>query len=149
MAWRKPELRDLAAKLSQKELDLFRQHPDFETAADPVRDLLELTAESVRGFCRTNKQLKMSPELGTIPESLVGFAMDMAAYDVVTRIKAGNTDDRKGKWEKALEWMEKVATGAYTPESWSKDGEAEMDAESNRARPNFGGPRRFILNEYL
>lgn len=150
MAWRKPELRDIAAKLNQKELDLFRQHPDFESAADPVADLLELTAESVRGFCRTNRQLKMSPTLGTIPESLMGFAMDIAAYDVLTRINVKVNDDRKAKWEKALEWLEKVANGSYTPESWSDNPEEEPDVQSNRAMPKFSCiNRKKIMNERL
>ena len=150
MAWRKPELRDIAAKLNQKELDLFRQHPDYNSAADPVKDLIALTAESVRGFCRTNRQLKMSPVPGTIPESLITFAMDIAAYDVLTRIsnvKLG--DERKAKWEKALEWMEKVAKGEYIPESWTEEPTEEADIRSNRAMPKFTLPRRKILTERI
>lgn len=148
MSWRKPEIRDIAAKLNQKELDAYRQHPDFVSAADPVADLLELTAESVRGFCRTNKQVVMSPEAGTIPEGLMTFAMDIAAYDVLTRINVKVNEDRKAKWEKALEWMEKVSTGALTPESWSDSTTAD-DTSSNRATPLFGAGRFKRLNEDL
>lgn len=55
MAWRKLMLRDIAAKLNQRELDAYRQHPDFASAADPVVDLLEMTAESVRGLWPTRR----------------------------------------------------------------------------------------------
>lgn len=148
MSWRKPELRDIAAKLNQKELDAYRQHPDFRSAADPVADLLEMTAESVRGFCRSNKQLVMSPVAGTIPEGLMTFAMDIAAFDVLTRINVKVNDDRKAKWEKALEWMEKVSTGSLTPESYTKDESAD-DTSSNRAVPAFGAGRFKRLNEEI
>lgn len=149
MAWRKPELRDLAAKLNQRELDSFRQHPDFKTMADPAADILEQTAEFVRGFCRTNKQVNMSPEAGTIPEGLISPAMDYAVYDVLKRINVTPNEARKAAWEKAIDLFEKVASGGYIPESWSEDAE-EGDASSNRATPEFGdSSRRFILNEYL
>lgn len=149
MAWRKPELRDLAAKLNQRELDAFRQHPDFKTMADPAADILEQTSEFVRGFCRTNKQVRMSPEEGTIPEGLISPAMDYAVYDVLKRINVNPNDARKAAWEKAIDLFEKVASGSYIPESWSED-EEEGDASSNRATPDFGAQqRRFILNEYL
>lgn len=144
MAWRRPELRDIAAKLNQRELDAYRQHPDFASAADPVADLLEMTAESVRGFCRSNRQIRMSPEAGSIPEGLLAFAMDIAAYDVLTRINVKVSEDRKAKWEKALEWLEKVAAGTLTPESWTEGGD---DTFANRAHPQFSGQRYKRLNE--
>lgn len=148
MAWRKPEVRDIAAKLNQRELDAYRIHPDFASVADPVQDLLSMTAEAVRNYCRTNKTVKMSPEPGSIPEGLMTFAMDIAAYDVLTRINVPVKEERKAKWEKALEWMEKVASGQLTPESWSEDG-TESDTESNRAEPAFCPARFKILNEQI
>lgn len=141
-------MRDIAAKLSQKELDAFRQHPDYGSGADPVADLLGVTAESVRNFCRTNKTVTMCPVAGTIPEGLMSFAMDVAAWDVITRIGANvpGKEERKAKWEKALEWFEKVSRGELTPESWSEDG--GDDTASNRALPAFGSPKVKILNKY-
>ena len=145
--WRKPELRDIAAKLNQKELDAYRAHPDFKSVSDPVTDLLAMTAESVRNFCRTNKTVSLSPEQGSIPEGLISFAMDIAAYDVLTRINAPVNEARKAKWEKALEWLEKVASGQLTPESWSSEG--DDDTASNRADPTFCAARFKILNEQI
>lgn len=149
MAWRKPELRDLAAKLNQREIDSFRQHPDFKTMSDPAADILEQTAEFVRGFCRTNRQVTMSPDPGTMPEGLISPAMDYAVYDVLKRINVTPNEARKAAWEKAIDLFEKVARGEYIPESWSDD-EGKGDVSSNRATPDFGKQtRRFILNEYL
>lgn len=146
--WRKPELRDIAAKLNQKELDAYRAHPDFKSVADPVIDLLAMTAEAVRNYCRTNRTVTMSPVPGTIPDGLMTFAMDIAAYDVLTRIAAPVSDARKAKWEKALEWLEKVASGNLTPESYSADGGGD-DTASNRAEPAFCAARFKILNEQI
>lgn len=147
MAWRKPVLRDIAAKLNQKELDAYRIHPDFKSAVDPVLDLLEMTAETVRGFCRTNKQVRMCPTIGTIPETLMTFAMDCAAYDVLTRVNVKVGEDRKAKWEKALDMFEKVAKGELIPESW--DDGSEDDTSQNKAMPSFNARRPRVLNEFL
>lgn len=149
MAWRKPETRDLTAKLNQREVTAFKQHPDFATMADPASDILEQTAEMVRGYCRTNKQVRMSPELGTIPEGLMSPAMDYAVYDVLKRINVNVNESRKAAWEKAIELFEKVARGEYIPESWTEDETGEDDASSNKARPKFSDRQRFkILNSY-
>jgi hypothetical protein len=149
MSWRKPETRDLTAKLNQREVTAFKQHPDFATMADPASDILEQTAEMVRGYCRTNKQVKMSPVLGTIPEGLMSAAMDYAAFDVLKRINVQPNEARKAAWEKALELFEKVARGEYIPESWADDPSGGDDASSNRAMPGFTPNARYkILNEY-
>lgn len=147
MAWRKPELRDIAAKLNQRELDAFRQHPDFTSAADPIKDLLEMTAESVRGFCRTNKQVTMCPDAATIPEGLMTFAMDFAAYDVLKRINVTPNEARKAAWEKAHDIFQAVSEGKFIPESW-QGGEADDDTKSNKAMPGFARQRHKILETY-
>lgn len=149
MAWRKPETRDLTAKLNQRELVAFKQHPDFASMADPAADILELTAEMVRGYCRTNKQVKMSPVLGTIPEGLLSAAMDIAVYDVLKRINVQPNEARKAAWEKALELMDRVAKGEFIPESWYESETGETDTASNKALPKFTDTIRYkILNEY-
>lgn len=147
MSWRKPELRDIAAKLNQKELDVFRQHPDFATGADPVMDLLLQTAESVRGFCRANRQITLCPRQGTIPESLISFAMDLLAFDILKRINVKPNEARSDAWKKAHEVFEKVASGGFIPESWSE--EYTDDASSNRSTPAFSAGRRKILDTFL
>ena len=149
MAWRKPTSRDLVAKLNQREATAFKQHPDFASMADPASDILEQTAEMVRGYCRTNKQVRMSPEAGSIPEGLMSPAMDYAAYDVLKRINVNINDSRKAAWEKAIELFEKVARGEYIPESWTEGETPEDDTSSNKAMPKFiPNARMKILNMY-
>ena len=149
MAWRKPEERDLTAKLNQRELAEFKKFPDFATAANPATDLIEQTAEFVRGFCRRNKQVVICPARATIPESLMSPAMDIAAFDVLKRINTNVNESRRLAYEKALELLKDVASGAYTPESYS-DEEGDADADSNLALPGWtSDKRRFIMDEYL
>lgn len=148
MGWRKPEQRDLAAKLNQKELESFKLHPEYESSADPAEDILAQTAEFVRGACRTNKQVRLSPEYRSIPESLISPAMDLAVFDVLKRINVVPNEARKSAWEKAHELFERVASGAFIPESWVEDGEPDEELKNNKANPRFlPRMRRFILNE--
>ena len=150
MAWRKPETRDLTAKLNQRELEAFKIHPDYASMANPASDLLAQTAEFVRGFCRRNRQLAMSPNAGTIPESLMSPAMDIAAFDVLKRINVTVNEARKSAWERAIELLKDVASGAFTPESYDPGGGEEANARNNLALPGFTAEyRNFILNERL
>lgn len=139
----------MTAKLNQRELTAFKQHPDFATMADPAKDILEQTAEMVRGYCRTNRQVKMSPVLGTIPEGLISPAMDVAVFDVLKRINVQPNEARKAAWEKAIDLFKEVAKGEFIPESWFEDETGEDDASSNRARPKFSSQSRYkILDMY-
>lgn len=142
MAWREATFRDIAAKLSQDELNQFRQSPDFRSAADPVADILRLTASFVRGFCRRNRQVTMSPVEYTMPESLISPAMDYAAFDVLKRLSLTPEDARVKAYENALQLFKEVASGEYTPESWSGEGTDEDDSRSNIAHPAIHNPPR-------
>ena len=130
MAWRKPTERDLAATLSQEEIDKFRRSfPD----GDPVGDILLRTAELVRGHCRSNRSLMVSPEAGTLPESLISPAMDYAAFDILKRMPLKINDERRMAREAAEALFGKVADGKVTPE------DAE-DGSGTRAGPSFADP---------
>lgn len=148
--WRKPTRRDIAAKLTQAELDKFSTSPDFLSGANPVEDVLELTAETVRGFCRTCKQLKMCPEAGTIPEGLMTFAMDYAAFDILKRISHAPNEARTKAWEAAREMFMAVGKGEYIPESYQEGEAVADDTSANRALPSFSETtnRCKLLNSY-
>lgn len=134
MAWRRPTESDLAATLSQKEIETFRQSSGLE-GGDPVADLLLRTAETVRSFCRSCPGLRLGPA-GTLPEALVSPAMDYAAYDVLKRLPVKVGDDRRRAREDALALFEKVAAGRVKPESADETGGAAAGAPlAGRARP--------------
>ncbi len=144
MAWRTPTLQDIAATLSQKELEAYRTSPDFASGADPVEDLLKRTAAMVRGYVRKNKQVRMSAASYDIPESLISPAMDYAAFDVLKRMPVEIKEPRKDARQQALDLFKAVANGEVTPESFD-----ESEDESHLAGPEFGEPRKKLLNEKI
>lgn len=148
--WRKPTLQDAAATLSQAELNAFRTSPDYATASDPVVDLLNRTAQFVRGFCRKNRQLTMCPTPYTLPESLISPAMDYLAYDVLKRLPTQMKDSREKARDQAIELFKSVANCEFTPENWEQgETDESSDSASGRAMPNFGEARHKFLNGQL
>jgi len=134
MGWRIADETDLAATLSQGEVEAFRQDGAVD-GSDPVSRLLTRTTAFVRGFIARNGNVKLGTS-GTLPESLISPAMDYAASDVLKRIGVSLNDDRRKAREDALKLFHDVATGAYTPES---DG-AEESATT-------GGPAIEVVTE--
>ena len=126
MGWRPVDEGDLAATLSQQEVDAYRRSgsPD---GSDPVARLLGRTAALVRGYVATNgKVARMGPP-GTLPESLISPAMDYAAADVLKRVAVPLNEDRRKARERAEELFRDVAAGKYTPEPDGADGTEATD----------------------
>ena len=114
MAWRRPTVSDLAATLSQKEMDAYRQSAGFD-GADPCDRLVGRTCAMVRGYCQAGR-VKLSGAAEEIPESLVSPAMDYAAYDVLKRLPVPVGEDRRRARDQALELFQAVASGDFVPE---------------------------------
>ena len=126
MGWRPVDEGDLAATLSQQEIDAYRRSASLD-GSDPVARLLARTAALVRGYVATNgKVARMGPP-GTLPESLVSPAMDYAAADVLKRVNVPMNEDRRKARERAEELFRDVAAGKYTPESDETDGTEATD----------------------
>ncbi|MBR2488493.1 MAG: hypothetical protein IKB52_05205, partial [Kiritimatiellae bacterium] len=82
--WRTIEETDLAANVSQSEIDAYRADGALD-GSDPVRQLLVSTVDAVRGYISCNGSVRMGPS-GTIPRGLVIPAMDYAMGKVLNRI---------------------------------------------------------------
>ena len=143
--WRTVDETDLAATLSQGEIDAFRQDGPTD-GSDRVARLLERTVAAVRGWISCNGAVRMCPAPGTIPQSLVSPAMDYAAFDVLKSIDVPVNDDRRRARERAEQLFEKIATGEMSCESYTEDGtidEGKRPATSpmadDGARPILGG----------
>ena len=135
MAWRKPTFQDIAAKLSQHEIDEYRISAGFVDGKtpDPIPDLLALTADRVRGYCRQNVAIRLSPNEHEIPSDLVSCAMDICAFDILKRMPMDVKDPRRIAYEQALQLLEKVAAGQYLPEPYGS-----TDEENDRVLPLYG-----------
>jgi hypothetical protein len=123
MAWRKPTLADIEAVVSVDELDAYRQSSSFG-GADPVEALLATTAEMVRGYCRANRTVAVSPTAGEIPEGLIAPAMDYAAFDILKRQPVPIGQDRRDARSQAIDLFARVAKGEVSPESHGGGGAA-------------------------
>ena len=124
--WRTVDENDLAATLSQGEIDAFRQDASLD-GSDPVARLLARTVAMVRGYIATNGKVRRMGHSGTLPESLISPAMDYAAADVLKRLPVPLKDDRRTARERAEELFRDVAAGKYTPESDGADADASTD----------------------
>ena len=124
--WRTVDENDLAATLSQQEVDAYRRSASLD-GSDPVARLLSRTAALVRGYIATNgKVARMGPS-GTLPESLISPAMDYAAFDVLKRVNVPVNEDRRRARERAEALFADVAAGKYTPEADGADDAASTD----------------------
>jgi len=132
--WREVDETDLAATISQREIDAFRKDGPLD-GSDPVARLLASTADTVRGYIGCNGAVRMGPA-GTIPRGLIIPAMDYAAAKVLNRIRVPLDDDRRTALERAENLFEKIAAGDITPESYTEDGETDDDSRP-ASRPGF------------
>ena len=129
---------DLAATIAQREIDAYRRSGPND-GSDLVAELLRRTVSHVRGWISCNGDVRLGPS-GTIPEGLVSPAMDYAAADLLKRIDRPLNDDRRKARERAEILFEKIAQGAYKPESYTPDGTLD-DATRPATSPSFAHPR--------
>ena len=142
--WRTVDETDLAATVSQGEVDAFRADGPTD-GSDPVARLLQSTVDAVRGYISCNGAVRMGPS-GTIPRGLVIPAMDYAMGKVLNRIAVPLSEDRRKALEAAMALFEKISQGAITPESYTEDGTVDEDKRpatspmaDDGARPILGG----------
>ena len=113
--WVKPTETDLAANLSQGEVDAFRRDGALD-GTDPVAPLLDRTASLVRTWIASGGRCSKMGPAGTIPAGLVIPAMDYAMAKVLNRISA---------LKRAEEIFDKIANGEIAVESYAPDGEVD------------------------
>ena len=141
-SWRAIDENDLAANLSQVEIDSYRRSSP-QDGSDPVARLLASTVDYVRGCCAMGGPVRMGPA-GTIPRGLVIPAMDYAMGKVLVRIARPRNDDRREALRKAEELFEKIAKGEIKPEGWTEDGEPDEAARPATTPMADDGPPRTL-----
>ena len=85
---------DLAATISQREIDAFRQDASTD-GTDAVQALLDRTAATVRVYLASNTAVRLDPDPLAIPPGLVSPACAIAAYDILKRLPVPVGEDRK------------------------------------------------------
>ena len=140
--WRTVSEPDLAATLSQAEVDDYRASGPID-GSDRVEALLERTVATVRGWVSCNGAVRMGP-LGTLPNSLLSPAMDYAAYDLLKSQDIEVNETRTRARERAEQLFEKIATGVFKPESYSEDGAIDDDKRPATSPMADDGPRQTL-----
>lgn len=124
MAWRKVTESDLESALSGAEIEAFRRSA---TEADPVASQISACVAYVRGIVRSSPvHVRMNADAATLPESLVGPAMNYLRFGILTRMDVPVNESRRLAYEKSEELFEKVRRGEFVPES---DGEEPGSGE--------------------
>ena len=113
--WRQLNRDDLIAKLAESEANAFAKKA---WNVDPVVPILDMTGDYVRDCCRSNGNVRLSPELHSIPSGCITKALDYAIFDLLKRIGAPISEDRAKAREKAEEYFDKIAEGKVNPESY-------------------------------
>ena len=125
--WVRPTETDLAANLSQGEVDAFRRDGALD-GTDPVAPLLDRTASLVRTWIASGGRCSKMGPAGTIPAGLVIPAMDYAMAKVLNRISVPLTEDRRNALKRAEEIFDKIAHGEIAVENYVDGSEAEVSA---------------------
>ena len=140
--WRKTTYDDLAATLSDMELQSYRT--SFAGEGDPIELLLNRTAARFRASIRTGGLSRLSRVPYAIPESVISPAMDYAAFDVLKRLDVPINEDRRRARTDAEDLLKRLEDAKFEVES---DGETDADnvgrhaAELVSVAPNRVTPR--------
>lgn len=126
--WIEPTENDLAANLSQREVDAFRRDGALD-GSDPVAPLLARTVSLVRTWIAAGGRCANMGPQGTIPAGLIIPAMDYAMAKVLNRINVPLSEDRRNALKRAEEIFDKIASGALAVESYIEDGAADDDSQ--------------------
>ena len=136
MAWRKPTSDDLAARLSDMEIEAFRT--SWTGEGDPIERLLGDTAALFRGAIRTGGRSRMSPDASTLPEAAISKAMDYAVFDVLKRLDIVPNEARTKSRTDAEEFLKRLEEGRFEVED---DDAPNGEAPRLALTPSFTRPR--------
>lgn len=120
--WRIATVNDLAATLSDKEIEAYRV--SFANEGDPIAIRLNLTASLFRAAIRTGGRSRMSREEYALPESVISKAMDYAVYDILKRLDRVPNEARNRAREQAEEFLRRLEEGKVEVEN---SGESDAD----------------------
>jgi len=138
MAWRKLDLADVAAHLSQEEMDGYRQYGDFRTNEDPIVVLCKEVAAFCRMKLRKNFFVKLSPNVDELPPELISPACDIVAFKILKRMPVETTEARKLAYTSAIELLNEIQEDKIRPESYKEetdDSSADDEEEDLRNEP--------------
>jgi len=113
MAWRVPTQSDLETRLSTKEITAYA---NTVTYGDAVGELINQTADEVRGYIAANRAAVLADEAHSLPPMLIGPCLDIVVVNLLKVINLNVNETRQNACESARALLEKIAEGKITPE---------------------------------
>jgi hypothetical protein len=135
--WRAPTESDLLGSISSDELEGLRGASLAQGQSDPVAPALQKTVDLVRGYIAGNAENVLGPE-GTLPERLIGPAMDVALVSIGSRVVGIIFDPdniRRDNSRAAIRLFERVSEGKYQVEK--PDTAAAANQQATASSPSF------------
>lgn len=142
MAWRAITEADVLTRISGPELEGFREAALADDQTDPVDDILGQVTNDIRGYVAACRQNTVG-EAGTIPESLLGTALDLIVIEIQTRAAGILIDPenvRKSKMERAERRLRDVAACKFAIEQ----PEDATDETFGASSPTSSAPTRYF-----
>ena len=122
MSWRTVDESDLAATLSQSEVDMYRRDGAAD-GSDRISTLLAHSVAFARDAVRQGGRCAALGPAGTLPDALVPVVMDYAMGKVLTALAVPLNDDRRRARDDAKAYLERVAAGEIAIPSYGIDDE--------------------------
>lgn len=143
MSWRTLTETDMLAALSATEVEAYQRSDGY---TDVLPRILNDTAELIRSYCRSHGNIRLSPQAGTIPASLVAPATDYAVFQLLKRMPVRILEARSAAKDDAIRIFRDIADGRITPESYG----AAPDAASGKVSIEMARmSRRRVTSENL
>jgi len=114
MSWRVPTQSDLETRLSTKEITAYS---NTVTYGDAVGELINQTADEVRGYVAANRNAVLCDTPHSLPPMLIGPCMDIVIVNLLKVVNLNVNETRQNAAESARQLLEKIAEGKITPEA--------------------------------
>ena len=145
MSWRAITEADLLQCISGAELETLRETLLADGQADPVASQITLTVNLVRGYIAAHSANSLGND-GTLPDALIGPAMDYVAVDVIKRIPGRRIDQARDDARKAaIALFEQVSAGKYAVEA--PDSTAVPSESMSSPTPKITTPTNYFSRE--
>lgn len=129
MAWRAITDADILTRMSGDELETFRVSALATGQDDPVADVITQVTNEIRGYIAACEKNTLG-SAGTIPETLLGTALDKLVIEIQSRVAGIVIDSdevRRDKLARAQRLLRDVAQCNFTVEQPESGSESDED----------------------
>ncbi len=108
--WVEISVNDVKTRLAAAELAAYRSVALAAGQVDPISDITAQVVHDIRGYAAIHARLGAGM---TIPDELLGAAVDMVAFRLTTRLGIAVKEDRRTAYQDALAKLRDLANGRF------------------------------------